>query len=376
MIYEISQMIDLLDSFYDNIGKRVGVIGAIAGTQIEEYVLSSAEKYAPFQKTLILNGCQDYLAALKQPIRNVKFWCDVLTPKILDTPVPIDPFQPKILTPKIEWDTEINSKMLSAYDSCIVFNAHLIPSVERLKLVKGFCGKILLVVDPVELVDTLYGLDEFVDPDMMPVLVDTLDKVTPMIAMARDIIGCETRSINRRAPGTLNHIQRINKRTIGKIDDKQYIVDDWDLCQEINDRQKDGQMKKGQKFMVSFDRLGTIQRIPGNDLCPDVTLRTKSMIVLVDFPKVGSYMKFRLYNGKDTFTTRINYRVALGNPLSAKLLEKDAGITVVPANVILIDNAKYHRFNHAVFIEKYPISVKQKYSLLKNCNNLTIVSKS
>lgn len=376
MIYEISQMIDLLDAFYDNISRRVGVIGAIAGTQIEEYVLSSSEKYAPFQKTLILNGCQDYIAALKRPIRNVKFWCDVLVPKILDTPVDIDPFQPRILNPKIEWGYEINSKMLSEYESCIIFNAHLIPPGTRTRLIKGFHGKILLIVDPIELIDTLFGLDEFVDPEMMPVLVDTLDKVTPMIAMARDVAGYETRSINRRAPGTLNHLQKINKRTIGKIDDKQYIVDDYDLCNEIKDRQRDTPFKKGQKFLVIQDRVDAIRRIQGSDLNPDVSLRTQSMIVLVDQAKVGSFMKFRLYNGTNEFMTRINYRAQFENPFSNRLLEQKMCLPVDPANVILPTQATYHRFNHAVFVQQYPIAIKTKYSLLKNCNNLTIVSKS
>ena len=374
MIYEISQMIDLLDKFYEDVNKRVGLVGAIAGTQIEEFIMNSATKYVPFQRILILNGCQDYIAVMKEPLKNVKYWADILYPVVADSAIPIDPFQPKILNPEPEWRCDVDMKMLSNFDSCIIFNAHLIPSMDRNMIVDKFCGKVLLVIDPVEMRSSLFEMEKYIDPDLTPTLVDTLDKVTPMIAMARAAIGYETRSINKRAPGVLNQVAKMNKRSIGKMDDKQYIVPSFPLREEIQRRQIDQPFKKNQKFILTL-RDKKIFQVRDSSNNTKATLTRHSMIVLTHIYPIGNMMDFRLYNGKESVvTTPIKYDVYNPNPLTAKLLKGDGKLSVIPANVIDTNEMMYHRYNHAVYVsEGYPIRPVEKYSLLKNCNNLTIV---
>lgn len=374
MIYEISQMIDLLDKFYEDVNKRVGLVGAIAGTQIEEFIMNSATKYVPFQRILILNGCQDYIAVMKEPLKNVKYWADILYPVVADSAIPIDPFQPKILNPEPEWRCDVDMKMLSNFDSCIIFNAHLIPSMDRNMIVDKFCGKVLLVIDPVEMRSSLFEMEKYIDPDLTPTLVDTLDKVTPMIAMARAAIGYETRSINKRAPGVLNQVAKMNKRSIGKMDDKQYIVPSFPLREEIQRRQIDQPFKKNQKFILTL-RDKNIFQVRDSSNNTKATLTRHSMIILTHIYPIGNMMDFRLYNGKESVvTTPIKYDVYNPNPLAAKLLKGDGKLSVIPANVIDTNEMMYHRYNHAVYVsEGYPIRPVEKYSLLKNCNNLTIV---
>ena len=374
MIYEISHMIDLLEKFYDDGDKRVGLVAAIAGTQIDEYIFNAATKNTPFQKILILNGCQDYIAVMKEPLQNVKYWADVLYPVPLESAIPVDPFQPKILNPPTEWRSEVDKKMLSKFDSCVIFNAHLIPMMERDRIVEAFCGKVLLVIDPIEMYSALYDMEKYVDPDLTPTLVDTIDKVSPMIAMARATVGYETRNINKRAAGTLNQISRINKRTIGKIDDKQYIVADYQLYEEITDRQISQQFKKNQKFLVKSPEHKLIQMRDSNNNTT-VTITHRSMIVLTNIYPVGNLMDFRLYNGKETIlTTGARYDVRTPNPFTKKLLNEDGKLVVHPANVLNLHDMIFHRYNHAVFVSsEYTVRVAEKYSLLKNCNNLTVV---
>jgi hypothetical protein len=246
--------------------------------------------------------------------------------------------------------------------------------MDRNMIVDKFCGKVLLVIDPVEMRSSLFEMEKYIDPDLTPTLVDTLDKVTPMIAMARASIGYETRSINKRAPGVLNQVAKMNKRSIGKMDDKQYIVPSFPLREEIQRRQIDQPFKKNQKFILTL-RDKKIFQVRDSSNYTKATLTRHSMIVLTHIYPIGNMMDFRLYNGKESIvTTPIKYDVYNPNPLAAKLLKGDGKLSVIPANVIDTNEMMYHRYNHAVYVsEGYPIRPVEKYSLLKNCNNLTIV---
>ena len=83
MIYEINEMIDYLDKFFDNSTKSI-IVGGIAGTQIEKLAISSATRTTPFSKILVVNGCQDYVGLMKEKMSNVVFWADMFYEEMVD----------------------------------------------------------------------------------------------------------------------------------------------------------------------------------------------------------------------------------------------------------------------------------------------------
>ena len=354
MIIEINEMIDYLDDFFKS-DKHETVVGGIAGTQIEKYVLESAMNVHNFDKIMVINGCQDYIGLMKTQLPNVVYWGDLFVEQIVDPLIPTDPWKPDILNPAPEPTHKPDSERMSHYDVIIIFNAWLIDGRHLRAISDNFSGKVVHVVDPCEWIMMRSDYN-------VPVIVDTLEKVSPMIAMARSIFGFESRAIDRKVRGTLTEVNKMSRRSIGKIDDKQYVTADYDLYKEITDKQFKAPFRKNQKFIVKHDIID----INMENGLRKASLTHDSMLVMTN-PTPNPYMKLRLYNSKITYNTDITYREGALRPKSA--------ITVTPANIMLINQSRYHRYNHVVLIiNDRPISDWEKYVILKNSNNVTIVS--
>ena len=82
MIIELNEMIDLIDDFYGSADMREMVIGGIAGTPVNKFAVEGCTKYTKFNKILIIEGCQDYIGLMKNPIPNVKHWTDLFVEEI------------------------------------------------------------------------------------------------------------------------------------------------------------------------------------------------------------------------------------------------------------------------------------------------------
>jgi hypothetical protein len=63
-------MLDYLDDFVDGDVKET-LVGGIAGTEINKFAIEAATKHHDFKKVLVIEGCQDYIGILKNPIDNV-----------------------------------------------------------------------------------------------------------------------------------------------------------------------------------------------------------------------------------------------------------------------------------------------------------------
>lgn len=359
MIYEINQMIDHLDEFFKGSQKEC-IVGGIAGTQIEKFSLDSALQTTQFNKILVVNGCQDYIGLMKKPMQNVMFWGDLFIEEMVDPLLPINPWKPRCLNPSAEYIKRINTQILSMYDVVVVFNAHLIPNQMLRAISENFSGKIVYVVDPIE--RTGKSLMWELGINDMPVVVDHLEKVSPMIALARSSIGFESRAIDYKVKGSLNEVSRINKRSVGKIDDKQYVTNNWELYHEVRQKQIDSPFRKNQKVEVVDDTIDVMIE-NGSRLA---TLTRGSMLVIHN-ANPSPLMRLRLYNSKIIYAADVTYASSVMKPKGA--------ITVEPANIIMIENFSLHRYNHAVAILSHDLSKNQRYSLLKNSNNVTIVNK-
>ena len=92
------------------------------------------------------------------------------------------------------------------------------------------------------------------------------------------------------------------------------------------------------------------------------TLTRNSMCVMVS-SRPSPLMKLKIYAFNEIFHADVSYN---DNP-------PEGVISVKPANILMINDSIYHRYNNAVLIlNDKPITQRQKYSILKNCNNLVV----
>lgn len=352
MVIEINEMIDVLDDFCRN-DKHSIVVGGIAGTEIERYTLESVTGVTSWDKVLVLQCCQDYMGLMKEQLPNVIFYGDLFYDEMVDPLIPHNPWRPSIFNMDAEYVTKIRADRIANYEFIVVLNAHLIYDDRWREMIEdNFSGKIIYIVDPIE------GRVS----SSVPTITDTLMKVSPMIALARAAVQIDTRSVDRKVPGTLNEVNKMSKRSIGKIDDKQYVTNDHRLLFEIREKQTQSSVRKNQRVLIGRNPI--ISNTNSNGL---ITLIPSSMLVVKN-PNSRPLMTHRVYNSKTEFYMDISY-------LPDVLLPKST-VPVVAANIITTNEMKLHRFNHTVMCmgDDSHLSPFDKYVLFKNSNNVTIVS--
>lgn len=361
MIIEINEMIDYLDNFVESDLKET-VVGGIAGTEINAYAINAATRHHDFNKVLVIECCQDYIGLMKNPLPNVKHWTDLFVEDIIEPLIPFDPWKPKVEQPLSApyYTNRIDTALLSNYEIMVVYDTHLLPNRCRKSISETFSGQIIWVYDPAEENYLMMNHQQ-----RIPTVVDTLRKLSPMLAMARNALGFDTRAVDHKVKGSLTETSRMNKRSIGKIDDKQYISNDYELLNEVSDRQIKSPFKKNQRLLVKSEVV---------DMMTEFGIRKTSLgynsMLVIENPNQTPLMKLRLYNSKTTYYADITYDTS---HLSS-LLRRDQ-IRVFPANIIDIQESSYHRYNHTVLVLSHPLNPREKYSVLKNSNNVTVVNK-
>ena len=90
---------------------------------------------------------------------------------------------------------------------------------------------------------------------------------------------------------------------------------------------------------------------------------TKNTMLVVEMVHQNSKkVKLRIWNTKFTFESELTYLpdVSIGV------------INVKPANVLLVNDIRYHKFNTIVLVMDNDITTREKYLVLKNTNNLVV----
>ena len=373
MIVEINEMIDSLEEFFDSNGHYM-CVGGVVGTEIEKFVLDVATEKTDFSRILILNGCQDYVGLLKTPLTNYRFWSDAFVSTISEEPpsmyIKDDEWLPKIYKKQISYVNKFDENLCNEYDVIIIDNAHLIPWMYADKIIDSFCGKIVAIVDPIE--TSLTYNPGFIKRSTL-VITDTLVKTSPMIALARSIVGIETRSIDKNAKGTFTTIESMSSRSIGKMDDKQYIASNADLVGEIGRKQVSSVLKKDQKLFVSV--VSSISEIVSDDKLCGNSIAYGSMLV-VDNPnrKPLMPMKMRLFNSKRKCYVDTMYESEQSLGMCNAYTPKRGTVMVRPANILSVSDATHHHYNNSIFIIDDTTTNVEKYAVLKNSINATFVS--
>ena len=365
MLVEISEMNSILSDFIHSANSKEIIVGGIVGTEIEKYVLDAVTEVYEFRKVLVLNGCQDYIGMMTEPMPNVMFYGDVLNQDYIDPPESMNsPWISHLEKPEVYKTETIDSVKINKYDAVVVLNGHLISTNIAKGISEASAGPVIFVVDAVEARSWVFGMNYA----SIPIVTDTLIKVSPMIAMARRLVGFDTRHINSRAKGSVNEVASMSQRSIGKMDDKQYVSNDFDLIRLIKDKQYNAPLRKNQKLVVTKNI-----DIMVADTNERHTLMGGSMLV-VDNANSRPLQRFRLYNSKIIYAAKVCY-----NRTHNRLFDRRSEVIVEPGNIIYGWDVNGHRFNHIVFInsgssDKYDIeNIDLKYMLLKNSLNLTIV---
>lgn len=351
-IIRIDEMINTIEDFFADKSQHVLYVGGMVGTELFSYVTSEASNHYHFNHMLFLEGCQDYLGLSKDDLPNYWFYPAILEERLIDPIIPYDPFKAKWVNPKREYATIIDINKLTGFMLLIINNAHLISNILMKDIIDNFDGKIVVITDPFDVGGDIYS--------GYPTIVDTYVKLPVIQALARKVYGIETMAIDKNKSSLTEC--KMQNRSIGKIDDKQYISNDPEIISTIREKQYKSDFRKNQKLIVSPENERKIYVGFGDNQ----NLRlVKNSMMTVDVSQINPWMDLRIHNSKMYFK---------GIPTYSKE-DDEIKISVEPANIISIDQSIHHRFKNSVLVlnNKLDITPAQRYSIMKNTNNLQVV---
>lgn len=352
-IVEIYEMIDIMDEFINSNNKQI-YVGGCVNTNIRDIVLEAASsRYMPYE-ILIVEGCQDIVEMMNRyPYDKTRhiFYATMFQTFVVNGVNGYNEFKPSILQPKPEYRTLINTFMISKFKCIIVADAHLIQQEYINALTNTFSGQLIYVVDPFDINGEKYS--------HVPTITDSLTKVSLINALARSVYDIDSRAIDYKVKCEVVEKKSMSKRSIGKIDNNQYISDDEDLIEIIRMKQINSKFRKHHKMIVSGDKIYQCQSEYGNI----VTLNKDSMFT-IQTSSENPMIKLKLHYSSYTFMQDISY---MNDPPTHM-------IPVKPANIISINEASKHKFVNSVLVLTHDLVDKSiKYSMLKNSMNLTVI---
>lgn len=347
---EIYEMIELLDDFVNDNTRQVQVVGGITGTDIFRMTVDAALGKYNFSKVLMIEGCYDYIGMNKNGVVNYVYYANLFLDVPCNPLTPIEPFTPKLFRPKIQFEIRIDTRLISGYQCIIINNAHLIP-IKMLEAIiqyaKNQGSKVCVVIDPFDI-----GGENW----RAPTITDSLSKLSSLTAMAREIYNVDTRCIDKRVKGGISEA-KVNRRSIGKIDDKQYITNDDVMLDAVRHKQLQTPFRKNQKVIVTDNSINaTIDQYNSK-----MSLFKNSMCVIMS-PISSPMLKLRFFNSQNVYYAAISY-----------LDDAPRGtIKVKPANILSAVESSHHRYNTSVIIGVEQMNQREKYSIIKNSKNVII----
>ena len=352
-ILPINEMIDMLEDFVENSTDRQIIVGGMAGTQIFKHVVDVVLEKTNFENICVIEGCQDYIGLTNpSPCNNHFYYGDIMRETVIPNCDETDSYNHGYLlwdNMKLRFDRQVDINSIGKFHYLIINDLHLIPMDVVKYIFNQYPGKIIGICDPYE----IHG-ERYIG---CPNIIDTLSKVSAIVAMARATYNVDSRGIDKKVRCSVSE-QRINHRTIGRTDDRQYITNDRFLADEIWNKQIQATYRKQHRLFITSER---IHRFP--DSSGYYHSITKNTMLVID----GTYMttskvRLRLFSSKFTFDSEISYMS--DPPLSS--------IAVRPANIIMVDEIPYHRYQNTVLVANEQLTPREKYTLLKNTHNLVV----
>ena len=351
-----SNMIDLLNDYFDSECIKPIVVGGIVGTNIFQFALDAATSYTEFERILIVEGIQDVIGLHADIMYgNHKFYGELFDNRLINVPRDksslenffsvADPIRHvPVLKPNIRANV------------MIINDAHMIPKEYLDQILTGCRIKVVCIVDPFDINGEGYS--------NVPTVVDTLHKLPNLMIRARGVYGVESRALDKSTSSILDKVH-LTQRSIGKQDENQYISTDEKLIKLVQNRQRENPFKKHQKLIVR-DKHIIHSAIKDESLIKhDFPLTERSMLTITQAGNNMLYLKMRVFSSKAYVYAKPTYSMT-GN---------SGNIHVDPANILSLEDACHHRYKHAVYTPGSisALDKRECYALLKCTNHLTIV---
>lgn len=352
-ILQLNELIDALNDFVDDAVQRRFYIGAMAGCQPFKITIECILAKTEFQNICVIEGCQDYIGMTKaSPCNNHFYYADLIT----ETKVPGKDYGSSyengflVWNPmQIEYKHHIDFDDIGKFDYIIINDAQLIPPDILGVFQKSYPGKMVVIFDQYEA-----GAEHFIG---FPSIIDTLTKQSAIVALARNIYNVSTRSIDKSVRCSVRE-SKIQRRSIGKNDGNQYITNDKWLADELWEKQRNQPFRKGQRVWVTDTRMNRVRDLDGRLY----TITKNTLLVVDSVPVRGKRLKLKVWNTKFVFEAEISYQDEL----------KIGVIRVCPANLIMVDQVRYHKYPNTVLLANSDLNPRERYVLLKNTHNLVV----
>lgn len=364
MIRKIIQEYELTDMVNEYINDFNAInplnIGTMVGADTFRIIMNAAIGFYPYIEILILQGCQDMLGFCKnQSYNNHLYYLDIfrmLYERRVDRNRDYEIFF------GVEYDTKIELclDIIDRFNIVIVNDAHLIPR-KYIEYIKKAFNKVILIYDVFE-----KDLDYIHE---MYTLTESFIQLSPIIANARALYGVETRYINRKLEKTnVVSTGKMSPRSFGRNDKFQHISDDPDVIKFVRDKQIKSGFRKNQMLFITDDKIQILRdpELRIGEYPINKKISRNSLITLGPVLKDHLSVKAKIY---------FSNNIVLINPTYDKTTAVDT-TSVVPANILDVEQQMYHRYKQSLFIpsgKDIPKSVM--YSLCKNTNRLVIINR-
>lgn len=352
-ILQLNELVDTLEDFVSDVNQRSFYIGGMVGCQPFKIAIECILGKSEFQNICVIEGCQDYIGMSKvSPCNNHFYYADIIVETKIPDFGPCEGYDHGYLVwnpLKLSYKYHVDFSQIGKFDYLIINDAQLIPPEILNVIQKSYPGKMVVIFDPFEA-----GAEHFLGYQC---ITDSLSKQSVITALARQIYDVPTRSIDKSVRCSVREA-KIQRRSIGKNDGSQYITNDKWVADEVWEKQINSPFRKGQRLWVTDTRI--CRKI---DLDGKVYTITKDSLLVVDtVPIRGKVLKLRVWNTKFVFESQVTYKNVM-----------DIGvIRVRPANIILTNEVRYHKFPNTVLVASDMVSARERYVLLKNTHNLVV----
>ena len=352
---EISELIVMLEEFFEGEKETIFDVGEMVGCNLLRYAAEAAVKYVQFNNILFVSGSPDPAYASER--KNFVFWKWLFFDFIIDGVRDVKPTldAPTFKYNRQEYEPRLIPSTIHDYSVIIINQAQLIPKSYMDMLTESFSGQIVRIYDPFDI------LGEYVDVPLR--CLDTFEKLPLTLGYARSLYGIETRNINKRAKNTLS-FGSIKRRSIGRIDESQFVTRDYDLRSECNDRQMSVPFRKNQKVINVDNRLNIVK----DSIYQHVHSLGWGTLLHISYVN-EDYVRCRIHSSRAEFNEHLSYEFK-------PFITSPDTLIVKPANVIdtgtILNMYYFKQIIYVVTKEEPVLSVREQYTLLKQSQNLII----
>lgn len=346
---EIYQLINYLEDFFSKGYKKILDVGEIVGCNLLRYAAEQAASFCGFKNTLFVSGIQDFVYSGNERSNSV-YWKNLLVEFTTTSVLNQDTiFNPVLGGRKVDHVYRPNKTILSKYKVMIINQAQYIPYEYLNDICDAFKGYIIRIFDP---------FDSYCENQMISTIcVDTFENLPMTIGYARSLYGVETRSVNKKSKGSVVYEATISRRSIGKIDQNQYVTNDKDLYLSTIGKQENSPFRKGQKLLVRNERI-LFENC--NEYSFMQCISRGTLLHIIQGGR-GSTVRCRIHASKAVLDIDAAYKIK-------PFVTPKYFVQVIPGNVMTVKDAALHYHDKIVYVHsrEFPqLSIRDQYTLIK-----------